>query len=102
MGGGHPNSNATDSVVIKFLEENILYHFGFPINIITDNAQIFKSTKFISFYKNSNITIGNSTTYYPQGNGLVESSYKTLASVEENHYRKSKKLGYLAKILSLD
>ena len=33
-----PTRNATDLVVIKFLEENIIARFGCPAKIITDNA----------------------------------------------------------------
>lgn len=33
-----PARNATDSVVKKFMEENILSHFGFPFKIIIDNT----------------------------------------------------------------
>lgn len=63
------------------MEENILACFGFPIKIITNNAQVFKSTKFTSFCQKLNIIIGHSTTYYPQGNNLVESSNKTVVRV---------------------
>jgi hypothetical protein len=44
--------NATDSVVINFLEENILERFGCPRKIITDNAQDFKSIAMIKFCRN--------------------------------------------------
>lgn len=76
-----PARNATDLVVIKFMEENILSRFNCPIKIITDNAQVFKYAEFISFCLKFNIIIGHSTTYYPQGNGLAESSNKTVVRV---------------------
>jgi len=63
------------------MEENILSRFGCPFKIITNNAQVFKYAKFTNFYHKCNIIIGHSTTYYPQGNGLVESSNKTLVRV---------------------
>lgn len=69
---------ATDLVVIKFMKENILYHFGCPFKIIIGNAQVFKSAKFTNFCHKYNITIGHSTTYYPQGSGLDESSNKAM------------------------
>jgi hypothetical protein len=40
---------ATDSVVIDFLEDNILSRFGCPRKIVTDNAQAFKSMAMIDF-----------------------------------------------------
>jgi hypothetical protein len=42
-----PTRNATDSVVIDFLEDNILSRFGFPRKIVTDNVQEFKSMDMI-------------------------------------------------------
>jgi hypothetical protein len=44
-----PTQNATYSIVIKFLEENILSRFGCPRKIVTDNAQSFKSMAMIDF-----------------------------------------------------
>jgi len=35
----------------------------------------------IDFYNKYHITLSHSTTYYPQGNGLVESSNKSLVNV---------------------
>ena len=73
--------NSTDLVVIKFLEENIIARFGCPAKIITDNAQDFKSARFMKFCQHYNISLGHSTAYYPQGNGLAESSNKTLVRI---------------------
>ena len=73
--------NATDSIVIKFLEENIITIFGFPHKIIIDNAHVFSSNKMKAFCENLNIKLGHSTTYYPQGNGLVKSSNKNLMKI---------------------
>ena len=33
-----PARNATDTVVMKFMEENIISRFGCPSKIVTDNA----------------------------------------------------------------
>ena len=54
--------NATDTVIIKFMEENIISRFGCPARIVTDNAQAFKSAKFVSFCQQYNITLSHSTT----------------------------------------
>jgi transposase InsO family protein len=72
-----PTRQATDVVIIQFLESNILSRFGFPIKIIIDNATTFKSKRMEKFCNDYNITLGHSTTYYPHGNGLVESSNKS-------------------------
>lgn len=57
--------SATDTVVIKFLEDNIISIFGCPAKIVIENAQAFKSAKFISFYQQYNIVLGHSNAYYP-------------------------------------
>jgi hypothetical protein len=71
-----PTRQATDTVIIQFLETNILSRFGCPIKIITDNATTFKSKKMEKFCKDYNITLGHSTAYYPQGNGLANHQIK--------------------------
>jgi hypothetical protein len=76
-----PTKRATDSVVIDFLEDNILSSFGCPRKIVTDNAQAFKSMAMISFCQKYNIFLGHSTTYYPQGKRLAESSNKILVNI---------------------
>ena len=76
-----PVRNATDTVIINFLIENILSQFGSPRKLVTNNAQYFKSKKLVSFCQNHNITLSHSTLYYPQGNGLAESSNKSLVRI---------------------
>jgi hypothetical protein len=56
-----PTREMTDSVIIKFLEENIISIFGCPGKIITNNSQAFKSFKLLQFCKNYNIEMGLST-----------------------------------------
>jgi transposase InsO family protein len=82
---------AIDSVIIKFLENNILSHFGCPRKIITDNASSFQSKKLINFFNQYHIGLGHSTTYYPQGNGLAESSNKTLVNIIKKKLQENKK-----------
>jgi transposase InsO family protein len=86
-----PTRKATNSVVMDFLEENILSRFGFPRKIVTDNAQAFKSMAMVIFCQKYNIVLGHSTTYYPQGNGLAESSNKSLISIIKKVLSKNKK-----------
>ena len=51
---------------------------GFPINITTDNAKAFSKLEMSTFCMNHGITLSHSSNYYPQGNGLAESSNKNL------------------------
>ena len=73
------------------METNILSIFGCPTKIITDNAATFGSTKMVDFYHRYQITLGHSTAYYPQGNGLVESSKKSLVKIIKKLLEDNKK-----------
>eukprot|EP00253_Pinus_taeda_P035552 PITA_35552 len=92
-----PCRQANDSIIMQFLETNILSRFGCPEKIIADNATAFKSKRLINFFHKYHITLGHSTTYYPQGNGLAESSNKIMINIikkvlEENKKNWHKKL----------
>ena len=50
-----PTRSATDTVIIKFLLENIISRFDWPHKLVTDNAQAFKSAKLENFFQNYNI-----------------------------------------------
>eukprot|EP00253_Pinus_taeda_P023495 PITA_23495 len=76
-----PTRQATDAVIISFLENDILSRFGFPNNLITDNTAAFKSKRMVEFCHKYHIISGHSTTYHPQGNGLAESSNKSLVNI---------------------
>ena len=76
-----PTKNATNKVVIKFLEENSFARFGCPRKIMTCNAQAFKSDAMVDFSDKYNIKLEHSTPYYPHGNGLDESSNKSLIRI---------------------
>jgi hypothetical protein len=86
-----PCRQATDSVIIKFFETNILSRFGCLRKIITDNAMAFRSKRFIDFCNQYHITLGHSTAYYPQGNGLAESSNKSLVNTLRKTLQENKK-----------
>jgi hypothetical protein len=67
--------------LIKFLKDNILSRFSVLDKFITDNGLIFicsTSTKFCGEYV---IIMVQSSNYYPQGNGLAESTNKTLIQI---------------------
>ena len=65
-------------VVINFLHENIMIRFGVPISLVVDNASYFSSIKITEFCCEKGIQLHSSANYYPQGNGLVESTNKNL------------------------
>eukprot|EP00253_Pinus_taeda_P017668 PITA_17668 len=94
-----PTRQATDAVIISFLETNILSHFGCPSKLITDNAAVLKSKRMIKFCYKYNISLGHSTAYHPQGNGLAESSNKSLVNIIKKLLEISKK-GWHKKLIN--
>ena len=73
-----PTMNATYKVIMELIEENILSRFGCPHKIVIDNAKAFKSKAMEAFCEKNGILLKHSTPYYPQGNGLAESSNKNI------------------------
>jgi transposase InsO family protein len=91
----------TDTIIIQFLETNILSRFSCPINIITDNVVAFKSKKMEKLCSDYNITLGHSTAYYPRGNGLAESSNKILTRIIKKLLQENKKAWHKKLIYAL-
>jgi hypothetical protein len=94
-----PTRNATHQVIMKFLYENILIRFGCPKRLVTDNATAFKDDALVDMCKSMGIQLVHSTSYYPQGNGLAESSNKSLVRIirkllEENQKSWDSKLKF--------
>ena len=58
---------------------------------MTDNAPVFKSKQMINFCYKYHIRVNHSTDYYPQGNGLVESSNKSLMNIIKKLLEDNKK-----------
>jgi hypothetical protein len=53
-----PSRKTTESVIIKFLENNILSFFGFPRKIIANNVAAFRLKKLIDFCNQYHIGLG--------------------------------------------
>jgi transposase InsO family protein len=66
---------------MDFLEDKIVTRFGVPTKITTYNAKAFGSTELSSFCFKYDIVLSHSSNYYPQGNGLAESSNKNLMTI---------------------
>jgi transposase InsO family protein len=81
MGGGCAPKRSKSDNVINFLERNIIYRFGVPRRITSDNAKAFKSHKMLKFIAKYKIQWNYSTGYYPQANGLIEAFNKTLGQI---------------------
>jgi hypothetical protein len=86
-----PTMNAIEKMIMNFLESNIFSRFGFPRKLIIDNAHKFKNKSMIEFCGRHNISLTHSMPYYPQGNGMFDSSNKNLIRIIKKLLTKNKK-----------
>ena len=87
-----PTKTATEKVVMDFIEDKIITQFGTPLKITTDNAKAFNSQEMNDFYfKYDGIALSHSFDYYPQGNGLAESTNKNLMNIFKKTVGNNKK-----------
>jgi transposase InsO family protein len=68
-----PAASSTIAKVVEFVKE-IMYMFGVPNNIITDNRTQFNAREFKDFCADSGIMINYALVSHPQSNGQVECS----------------------------
>ena len=76
-----PLCKVNEDAVINFLQENIITRFGVPIYLVFDNVSYLSYIKIIEFACEKGIKLHYSTNYYPQGNGLAESTNKNLIRI---------------------
>jgi transposase InsO family protein len=66
-----PVTNQEATMAVKFFE-SIVYRYGVPNNIITDNGTNFTSSEFQDFAKELGIKIKYASVAHPKSNGQVE------------------------------
>ena len=66
---------------MDFLQNHILTRFGVPISLVFYNASYFSSIRLIAFANERGIKLHYFSNYYPQGNGLEESTNKILIMI---------------------
>ena len=71
-------SSIKDRDVTQFIWKNIVFRFGIPRSIVSDNGPQFDSRVYRSFCQKLKIKNLYSTHRYSQSNGLIEASNKTL------------------------
>ena len=71
-----PLKTVTSKEMIEFVKEHIVYRFGTPQTITTDQGSIFVSEEFGEFAASMKIKLLNYSSYYAQANGQVEASNK--------------------------
>lgn len=67
----------TSESIIRLLQKNCSTH-GYPSTIVSDNATVFTSCKFLTFCQMNDIQNKYITPNYPQTNGLAERNVQTL------------------------
>jgi ribonuclease HI len=69
------------SDVIRFFKTYVLYRFGTPRRIISDNGTAFKNAKIYALAERFKIDWRYSSIYNPRANGLAEAFNKTLINI---------------------
>lgn len=73
-----PLTQVTDKQIASFILNYIIYRYGVPMFIITNNEIPFKNQDSRELCEKFHIQHRFSTPYYPQGNGQVEASNKNI------------------------
>ena len=76
-----PLRKVNEDAVINLLQENIMTRFRVPISLVFDNASYFSSIKLTEFASEKGIKLHYSANYYPQGNGLAESTNNNIIKI---------------------
>ena len=71
-----PLKTVTSQNMIEFVKEHLIYRFGIPQTITTDQGTQFTSSEFEEFATGMGIKLLNSSPYYAQANGQAEASNK--------------------------
>jgi transposase InsO family protein len=64
--------------MVEFVKEHIIYRFGIPQTIATDQGAQFVSLEFREFAESMGIKLFNSSPYYAQADGQAEASNKIM------------------------
>jgi hypothetical protein len=76
-----PLKKVTSENMIEFVKEHIIYRFGIPQTITTDQGTQFTSSEFRDFAESMGVKLLNSSPYYAQANGQAEASNKIMIKI---------------------
>jgi len=74
--------------VISFIQNHILYRFGIPETITTNQVSNFIGRKMVEFANQIGFKLLNSTPYYAQANGQVEAANKIIINLIKKHVKR--------------
>eukprot|EP00253_Pinus_taeda_P021208 PITA_21208 len=94
-----PLKTANAKNIIEFIDQFIITRFGLPSALMFDNASYFSGNTMTEFALKRGFKLKYSANYYPQGNGLADSTNKNLIkiikrTVDQNHKNWHKSLIY--------
>ncbi|CAJ2657404.1 unnamed protein product [Trifolium pratense] len=78
-------TNVDQETVINFIQNHIIYRFGLPETITTDQGTVFVGRKMQDFAEQSCFKLMTSTPYYAQANGQVEAANKVIIGLIKKH-----------------
>ncbi|XP_042490341.1 uncharacterized protein LOC122070280 [Macadamia integrifolia] len=73
-----PLVNITETTIENFFRDDIIYWFGIPKVVITDNGKQFDNSAFKRFYARYHINVRKTSIAHPQSNSQVEKANQTL------------------------
>ena len=79
--------NMTHRELISFVQEHIIYWFGVPQTLTTEQGPSFMSHQFRELMESMKIKLLNSSLYYAQTNGQAEASNKVLIKIIEERIK---------------
>ena len=77
--------NVDQEAVIDFIQNHIIYRFGIPETITTDQGSAFTGRKMQDFTKEVGIKLLTSTPYYAQANGQVQATNEVIINLIKKH-----------------
>lgn len=74
-------ANVTRQVVVWFIKKEIIYHYGIPNKIITDNGSNLNNKIIKDLCESFKIEHHNSSPYRPKMNGTVEAANTNIKKI---------------------
>ena len=91
-----PLRKVNEDAVMDLLQDHIMTRFGVLISLVFDNATYFSSIRLTTFTHERGINLHYSANYFPQGNGLAESTNKNLTRILKNTMIENQRSFHLA------
>lgn len=84
-------TNMDQEAAIAFIHKHIIYRFGIPKAITTDQGSVFTGRKVQEFAKEIGFKLLRFTPYYAQANGQVEAANKVVIGLIKKHVGKKQR-----------